>query len=115
MLILIRERERASKLMKLRREIRRIEGFYNEGADEQLRKIDEELDEVSNLNVDKLMTNFGFAAIDDDLPKTFCKAWDHPDPENRTKWREAIRKEFRSMIKQGVWKKVKHSSVPDDQ
>lgn len=31
-------------------------------------------------------------------PKNFREAWDHPDEEQRDKWREAIRKEFKDMI-----------------
>ena len=32
-------------------------------------------------------------------PKTFDEAWNHPDPEQRRKWREAIGKEFGDMGK----------------
>jgi hypothetical protein len=44
-------------------------------------------------------------------PKTFKKAWNHPDPTQRAKWREAIQKEFCDMIKCKVWRKVKKSSI----
>ena len=47
-------------------------------------------------------------------PKTFQEAWHHPDPEQRENWREAIRKEFRDMIRRGVWRYKKKSSVPSD-
>ncbi len=33
-------------------------------------------------------------------PRTFQEAWNHPDPEQCMKWREAIRKEFADMKKQ---------------
>ena len=36
-------------------------------------------------------------------PKNFQEAWNHPDECQRKKWREAIRKEFRDMIRRGVW------------
>ena len=45
-------------------------------------------------------------------PKTFDEAWNHPDPEQRRKWREAITKEFTDMKKLSVWRKVKRSTMP---
>jgi hypothetical protein len=47
-------------------------------------------------------------------PKTFKEAWNHPDPMQRVKWREAIRKEFRDMVKRKVWRRVKKSSIPSN-
>ncbi|KAG7347265.1 reverse transcriptase RNA-dependent DNA polymerase [Nitzschia inconspicua] len=47
-----------------------------------------------------------------DEPKTFQEAWNHPDPEERKKWREAIRKEFHDMIVRKVWRKTNKSSIP---
>ncbi|KAL7568636.1 hypothetical protein ACA910_022734 [Epithemia clementina (nom. ined.)] len=44
-------------------------------------------------------------------PKTFREAWDHDDPEQRMKWREAIRKEIRLMIEKGVWRFVKRKEI----
>ena len=46
-----------------------------------------------------------------DEPKTFREAWDHPNPEKREKWREAIRKELRDMIRRGVWRYRDRTSV----
>jgi histone deacetylase 1/2 len=48
-------------------------------------------------------------------PKTFKEAWNHADPMQRAKWREAIRKEFCDMIKRKVWCRVKKSSIPSNQ
>ena len=45
-------------------------------------------------------------------PKTFEEAWDHPDPFQKGKWREAILKEFAKMERCKVWKKVKRSDIP---
>jgi hypothetical protein len=45
-------------------------------------------------------------------PKTFDEAWNHPDPFQRKKWREAILKEFSKMNQNRVWRKVKRSSMP---
>ena len=46
-------------------------------------------------------------------PKTFQEAWYHNDQERRKKWRTVIWKEFRDMIKQGVWVNVDRSSIPE--
>ena len=48
-----------------------------------------------------------------DEPKTFQEAWHHPDEFQRNKWREAIRKEFRDMIKRGVWRVMKRRDMPN--
>ena len=55
-------------------------------------------------------------AKSDDLvePTTFRDAWDHPDPVQREKWREAIRKEFGDMNRRGVWRKILRSKMPRD-
>ena len=45
-------------------------------------------------------------------PKNFQEAWNHPDPIQREKWREAIRKEFRDMINRGVWRQMKRRDMP---
>ena len=47
-------------------------------------------------------------------PISFQEAWHHPDPIDRKKWREAIRKEFRDMITKGVWRQMKTNHVPVD-
>ena len=48
-----------------------------------------------------------------DEPKTFQAAWYYNDQEKCQKWRTVIWKEFRDMIKCGVWVNVKRSSVPE--
>jgi len=45
--------------------------------------------------------------------KNFDAAWNHPDKEQREKWRAAIKKEFHSMIKRRVWRIVKRSDMPE--
>ena len=47
-----------------------------------------------------------------DEPNKFEEAWHHPDVQERGKWREAIRKEFRDMTNRGVWRKIKRASIP---
>ena len=39
------------------------------------------------------------------------EAWDHEDEEIRKKWREALRKEIRDMIRRGVWRHKSKKSV----
>jgi len=46
------------------------------------------------------------------VPRTFREAWDHPDLEFRRRFREAIRKEFRSMIERKVWRNMKRRDIP---
>jgi len=46
-------------------------------------------------------------------PKTSQEAWYHKNQKRRKKWRTVIRKEFRDMIKQGVWVNVDRSSIPE--
>jgi len=48
-----------------------------------------------------------------DEPKTFQEAWYFNKQEKQKKWRTVIWKEFRDMIKQGVWVNVDRSSVPE--
>ena len=49
---------------------------------------------------------------DDDTPTTFHEAWNHDIPEKRGKWREAIRLEFRQMLKNGVWRQQGINTLP---
>ena len=46
-------------------------------------------------------------------PKSFDEAWNHKDPFQRERWREAIMKEFSKMDHNEVWQKVKRSSIPE--
>ena len=45
-------------------------------------------------------------------PSNFDSAWNHPDKNQRMKWREAIKKEFGDMMKYKVWRKIPRSEVP---
>jgi len=64
------------------------------------------INEVQTLNVEDA---FHHRLIE---PTTFDEAYNHEDPEQRAKWREAIRKEFWDMTNHGVWHKVKCSVIP---
>jgi len=46
-----------------------------------------------------------------DEPKTFQEAWYYDDQQKRKKWRTFISKEFRDMIRRGVWVNVNRSSA----
>ena len=48
-----------------------------------------------------------------DDPTTFDEARNHPDPFQRKKWREAIKKEFDKMGSRNVWTKIKRSAMED--
>jgi len=48
-----------------------------------------------------------------DKPRNFHEAWYHQNPEKRQNWRVAICKEFKDMIRRGVWDVVKRSSIPE--
>ena len=45
-------------------------------------------------------------------PKTFQEAWHYPIENDRNNWRAAIRKEIRSMINRGVWRKTDRAKIP---
>jgi hypothetical protein len=47
-----------------------------------------------------------------DNPSSFQEAWNHPDPFQRAKWRDAINKEFTKMEALKVWKKIKRADMP---
>ena len=47
-------------------------------------------------------------------PKTFQEAWHYPVKSERNSWRAAIRKETRSMIERGVWRKTDRKKIPNN-
>ena len=47
-------------------------------------------------------------------PKTFQEAWHHPIEDEKERWRIAIRKEIRSMIERGVWRKTDRKKIPSN-
>jgi hypothetical protein len=74
--------------------------------------------------MEHLLPDFAMAAIDyskmdpstfKDIfenPKTFQEAWHHPDPFQQQQWQTAILKEFKRMVDNGVWKKIKRIQLP---
>ena len=47
-------------------------------------------------------------------PKPFQEAWHSPVEEERNNWQMAIRKEIKSMIDRGVWRKVDRKNIPNN-
>ena len=47
-------------------------------------------------------------------PKTFPKAWHSPVEEERHNWQIVIRKEIKSMINRGVWRKIDKVKIPEN-
>ena len=47
-------------------------------------------------------------------PKTFQEAWHSPVEEERNNWQAAIRKENKSMINRGVWRKIDKVKIPEN-
>ena len=47
-------------------------------------------------------------------PKTVQEAWHYPEESERDNWRAAIRKEIRSMIERGVWRKTDRKRIPSN-
>ena len=47
-------------------------------------------------------------------PKTFQEAWHYPTEKERNNWRTAIRKEIRSMIERGIWRKTDRKKIPSN-
>ena len=64
------------------------------------------------MDLSEVRMDLGLAAsdklLDDDVePQSFREAWDHPELEKRTKWREAIQKDFTDMNCRGIWRTIK--------
>ena len=47
-------------------------------------------------------------------PKTFQEVWHYPIEDEKERWRVAIRKEIRSMIERGVWRKTDRKKIPSN-
>ena len=47
-------------------------------------------------------------------PKTFQEAWHYPTENESNNWRTVIRKEIRSMIERGVWRKTNRKTIPSN-
>ena len=93
---------------KVIREMKKLGGFFNPEAErivEQSRRQLETEHGSAMIDLEDLYVDLGLVAADstdDAEPNNFCEAWDHPIPEKRAKWREAIQKEFHDMNRRGV-------------
>ena len=47
-------------------------------------------------------------------PKSFQEAWHYPIEDEKERWRIAIKKEIRSMIERGVWRKTDRKKIPSN-
>ena len=47
-------------------------------------------------------------------PKTFQEAWHYRIANERNSWRAAIRKEIKSMIERGVWRKTDRKKITNN-
>ena len=47
-------------------------------------------------------------------PKTFQETWHYSIENERERWRIAIRKDIRSMIERGVWRKTDRKNIPNN-
>ena len=47
-------------------------------------------------------------------PKTFQEVWHYAIQKKRDNWRAAIRKEIKSMIERGVWRKTDRKKIPSN-
>ena len=47
-------------------------------------------------------------------PKTFQEVWHGPVEEEGQNWQLAIRKEIKSMINRGVWRKIDKVKIPEN-
>ena len=82
------------------REVRNLRSFNNPGRLEQEAHF---CFNVSNEDPDVKLE-----------PLNFRDAWDHPNSEERHKWRQSIRLEFKQMLRNGVWRKNNGvSSLPN--
>ncbi len=83
---------------RLERALKKIDTFYNPV--------------LMNMAFDDEFCFVGGTDDDHENPDTFREAWDHHIPEERNKWRQAIRKEFSDMIKRKVWRYTKKGNIP---
>ena len=52
--------------------------------------------------------------VEYDEPTKFKDAWDHEDPKQREKWRDAINKELNDMKNRNVWTLIPRTQIPRD-
>ena len=90
-----------------------LQASYNDDANKIVKQATQEKSGIENLN---FLMDLALVIIDtkpvSEEPKTFTKAWNHPNAKSQAKWLEAIKKEFADMNKQQVWCKTSKSLMP---
>jgi hypothetical protein len=69
-----------------------------------------------NPTIDGLINFNLMSAVESDYsePQTFEQAWHHSNDDEKINWREAIKKEYLSMVEKKVWEIKDKSDVPED-
>ena len=90
--------------------MKKLQASYNDNAN----KIIEQATKKGAIKELNFLINLSMVNTDTKLvpeePKTFAKAWNHPNANSHATWQEAIKKEFANMNKQQVWHKTKSSA-----
>ena len=76
----------------------KVNGYLRSG-----REIGKVTWDIGDLHIALLLSSVDIDDVEEE-PTSFEEAWWHPDLKAREKWRAAIRLEFHSMIKRGVWR-----------
>ena len=96
--------------------MKKLQALYNCNANKIIKQAINETGPIENLN---FLINLAMVTTDTkpvpEEPKTFTKAWNHPNVNSCTKWQEVIKKEFAEMNKQQVWCKTSISFMPPNQ
>ena len=95
--------------LKIYRQMKRLESSFNPEAS----KIIENFEQGREI----LLDSVNLALICGNVvkePKSFDDAWNCSDPDQRTKWRAAIKKEFSDMESRNVWDIIRKEEVPKD-
>ena len=98
---------------KVVRAMTNLQAFYNKGANKTVQQTEQEKATHKNLS---FLIDLAIAAEDkktnEEQPKNFYEAWNHPNGESQRKWCEAIQKEFHGMLKQWEWLMMSNSLMP---
>jgi Reverse transcriptase (RNA-dependent DNA polymerase) len=95
--------------LKIYRQMKRLQSSFNPEAT----KIIDDFDQGTDI----LLDSVNLALICGNVmkePKSFDYAWNCSDPDQRTKWRAAIKKDFSDMERRNVWDVISKEEVPKD-
>ena len=92
---------------KLYRQMKLLESSFNPEASKIIENIEQGREII--LNQANVALFSGGIQVE---PTTFSQAWDHHNPMEREKWRNAIKKEFSDMESKKVWETIKKEDVP---